>query len=569
MNSIVIKRISTDILVIGGGVAAIRGAFEADEQDANVLLVVKGNFCESGSTFYPLSPGWGMQASFGYADQHDSCNEHLKEVLNAGLGMCDQKLAEILVFEAPKRLIDLEKYGIAFKKVNGNYVQVTGCFSFRPRSFIAPDTNNIVIAFKNEIKKRNIQVIEKTMIISLLTHDKECVGAIGINEENAFIVIKAKSTIIATGGAGQLFLYNLATPDLTGDGYILALNAGAELLNMEFIQIGFGIVHPIKKGLFSERVLIYHPDIHNKNRQRFIEQYIPNDADYNKCLEVRSSHYPFSSRDESMYIDMAIYKEIKEGRGTEHGGVYVDFTDIPKEEIVNDPLINEWYNWLLSNGVDICKQPIEIAPHTHAFNGGIKINEKGETALTGLYACGEVAGGPHGADRLGGNMIAATQVFGARAGKYAAERAKDIKEVIINEEQVKNEYETMLQIMNQKTGYKPGEVLMKIQKVMWDNVLVSRNEKGLKGCIRELQQIWEEELLNLFIENNGRLSEIFEIRNLLQLGQIVANAALIREESRGSHYRSDFSYRDNEHFSKSILIKKEGSQIKYRLEDIV
>ncbi len=356
-------------------------------------------------------------------------------------------------------------------------------------------------------------------------------------------------------------MYNLATPDLTGDGYILALNAGAELLNMEFIQIGFGIVHPIKKGLFSDRALIFHPHIYNKDRQRFIEQYIPNDADYNKCLQVRSTHYPFTSRDASICIDLAIYKEIKEGRGTEHGGIYVDFTDIPKEEF-NDPLINEWYNWLLSNGVDICKQSLEVALCAHAFNGGIKINEKAEATLAGLYACGEVAGGPHGADRLGGNMIAATQVFGARAGKYAAERAKDIEEVIINEEQVKNEYENMLQIKNRKKGYRPGEVLMRIQKVMWNNVLVSRNERGLKGCIRELQQICENELPNLFSE--GRLSEVFEIRNLLQLGQIVANAALIRKESRGSHYRSDFPYTDDDHFSRSIFIRKEGTQIKYK-----
>ena len=160
MNSTALKKINTDILVIGGGTAGIRAAIEADEQGANVLIVVKGNFCESGSTFYPLSPGWGMQASFGYADADDSCNEHLKEILNAGLDMCDKKLAEIIAFEALKRLTDLEKYGIAFKKIDGNYIQVRGCFSARPRAFIAADTTNIVTAFKDEIKKRNIRVIE-------------------------------------------------------------------------------------------------------------------------------------------------------------------------------------------------------------------------------------------------------------------------------------------------------------------------------------------------------------------------------------------------------------------------
>jgi succinate dehydrogenase/fumarate reductase flavoprotein subunit len=163
MDFTTIKKINTDVLVIGGGAAGVRAAIEAGEQDANVLIVVKGSFCESSSTFYPLSQGWGMQASFGYADADDSSNEHLKEVLNAGLDMRDKKMTEILAFEAPGRLIDLEKYGIAFKKIEGKYIQVGGCFSARPKGFITSDTNNIVTVFKNEIKKRNVQVIEKIL----------------------------------------------------------------------------------------------------------------------------------------------------------------------------------------------------------------------------------------------------------------------------------------------------------------------------------------------------------------------------------------------------------------------
>jgi succinate dehydrogenase/fumarate reductase flavoprotein subunit len=203
---------------------------------------------------------------------------------------------------------------------------------------------------------------------------------------------------------------------------------------------------------------------------------------------------------------------------------------------------------------------LEVALFAHAFNGGIRINEKAETTLPGLYAAGEVTGGMHGADRLGGNMLANCQVFGARAGEFAAKRALTINDQITADGS--EEYERLARIREAKAGIDVTKTEKAIQEVMWRNVLVVRNERGLNECKMELERIMKHHLLDLCIQNEGELVHALEIRNMLDVGQILTTAALLRRESRGSHYRDDYPSRDDQDQMKSIIIRQEGEEIK-------
>ena len=560
--------ISTDVLVIGGGAAGIRAAIEANDNGADVLLVVKGKFAKTGSSFFSLVHGWGIQAVFKDTNLDDSTEKHLEEILEAGLGMCDVKLARILVEEAPQRVMDLKRYGIEFKKENGEFVQQVGCFSKKPRAIAASDMKNIRSTFRNEIIKRNIKVLENTMVFDLLTINNTCVGALCIKDNGDIIAIKAKSTILATGGASTIFKNNLNSPELTGDGQIMAINAGAELLNMEFIQFIYGIVYP-KKLLFAERVLEFCPKIYNRHNELYLEGYLPDSLEYEEVLKDRAKHGPFSSRSISKYFDIATYKEIMKRNCSEHGGVYIDLSAISNNKKMEKyPFTKDWIRWLFSQGIDPNSQILEIAPHAHAFNGGVRVNERAETKVKGLFAAGEIIGGPHGADRLGGNMMSLTQVFGARAGKYAAIRSKKIKEIPWNEESIKRKYSSITKLTKAKNGIKPDKIDEEIKRLMWENVAICRNEKGLSKCIEKLEEIGNKYISNIAAGNIKELKQAISVRNKLTLSKIIANSALIRKESRGSHYREDFPDIDNNEFNKCIIVEKEGEKILYKLESV-
>lgn len=271
-----------------------------------------------------------------------------------------------------------------------------------------------------------------------------------------------------------------------------------------------------------------------------MENYLP--LGYRRCLEIRSTHGPFSCEDDSRYLDLAIYKEIMNGNGTEAKGIYVDFRDLRKACLRENPLFKRWYAWLLKeSGIDIFQELIEISPLAHSFNGGVRIDEKASTCIDGLFAAGEVAGGMHGALRLGGNMVTATQVFGKRAGEYAGKRAKHIKELAIDKRQVDSIKETISDILQRKEGIVPNHIKQKIQGLMYENVFIAKTEEGLKGTLSELKRIEQEEIPYLFIENEDNLKDVFEVKNLLGVGMIVTKSSLDRRESKGSHFREDSS----------------------------
>lgn len=531
----------TDVLVIGGGLAGVRAAIEASKNSVKTILVVKDRLGKSGATV--RCGRCGISAALGYVDPNDSPDEHLKDILNAGLGMCDEKLARILAYEAPERVKELDRWGAMIEKE-----QILGCFHTRIRSLIprVPVLNPVI----DKLKETDVEVIEETMVYDLLVKNNECFGAIGIDKDDNVVIFLAKSVILATGGAGQLYKLNFNTSDLTGDGYAMAYRAGASLMNMEFMQFGVNTVYP---PLPDQRIWGIKPKVCNIYGEEFLQKYVPNNISISKVFEDRSWHYPFSTRDTSKYLDIAVQKEILKGNGTDDLCVFVDITSINKEDVKK---FEETYRVKITRyDSNILNEPIKVAPFHHAINGGMIINEYGESTVKGLFGCGEVITGPHGADRLGGNMMAACLVFGARAGKFAAKRASkalnnEFEGVIKEKEDVVNE------IVTRK--YSPlicEEIKKKIQEYMWRNCSIVRTEEGLKETLDLLSKLKEIEK-RIAITKRNKLKEILSIRNLIEVGILVVKACLLRKESRGSHYRDDYPEMKNE-YEKPIIIKKD------------
>jgi succinate dehydrogenase/fumarate reductase flavoprotein subunit len=399
------------------------------------------------------------------------------------------------------------------------------------------------------------------VITALLVQDGACSGAIGLTEQGEMLVFEAGATVLGTGGAGKLFLHNLNPPDITGDGYALGYRAGAQLVNMEFMQAGPSIVHPVH-NILNTWLLALHPRLTNVNGEEFLDRYLPPNWSLRQSLEARSAHYPFSVYDGSQYFDIAVQKELTEGKGTPHGGVFLDLSGCRPEDLPDTPRgrdvrrlfgitrdhIKEKFR------VDIAEQPIEVAIIGHAINGGLRIEPTAESTLPCLYAGGETAGGPHGADRLGGNMNLTCQVFGKRAGRSAGERARERGIPPVSSALTAAEAERLAKLQAQRGSLGPGQLKRWIQECMWRHLLVVRSDASIHACLVEVDGL-RGRMAEINVDGPAQLAGLLEVDNLLTVAEIMARAALMRTESRGSHYREDYPHRDDAHWEKSILTR--------------
>jgi len=562
------QTVSADVLVIGGGGMAGRAAIEASRQGARVAMVMKGEFGKSGTSAARVAEAAGYNVADGLLDPADNPEEHLKDILAAAAGTCDERLARIVAEDAPETLRELERMGVPFHMDGDRYLEVTGCFASRPRMHIIPGhAEPIVAAQRREILARGIPVHERTMITALLTQDGSCVGAVGLREDGEVVLFRAGATILGTGGAGKLFLHNLNPPDITGDGYALGYRAGAELVNMEFMQAGPSIVHPIH-NILNTWLLALSPRLTNARGEEFLAQYLPAGWSVRQCLDARSTHYPFSVYDGSQYFDIAVQKELTGGRGCRHGGVWLDLSGCRPEDLPDTPrgrdvrrLYGITREYIRKNyDVDIGEQPVEIACIGHAINGGLRIEPSGESTVPCLYAGGETAGGPHGADRLGGNMNLTCQVFGRRAGRSAAERAQARGVPSVAADLVGAEQERLLAVQAGRGALGPGQLKRRIQECMWRYLLIVRSDAGLRACLTEVERL-RGEAASLNAEGPTQLMGALEVDSLLTVAEIMARAALLRTESRGSHYREDFPQRDDAHWEKSIITRRVNGRL--------
>lgn len=532
-----------DVLVVGSGGAGCRAAIEARKYNLEVTIISKGLSFKSGCT--NLAEG-GYNAAFGYVDSEDSVDVHFQDTMKGGAYLNDMSLVRILVDEAQDRLVELESFGAIFDRQESGKLNQRpfGGQTFKRTCFQGDRTGHeMMMALKEEVIKQKIKTLDEVAITSLLmdSEKKKVIGVCGVSlRDTKFLIFKTKSVILASGGAGWLYPVTSNAIQKTGDGYSIAYESGADMLDMEQVQFHpTGMLYPdSRRGvLVTEAVRGEGGKLFNKNMERFMKKY--------------DERGELATRD---VVARAIYNEIMEGRGTKNGGVYLDVTHLPPE-IIEEKLETMLLQFL-DVGVDIRKEAMEVAPTAHHFMGGVRINPNCETNIKNLYAAGEVTGGVHGANRLGGNALADTQVFGKRAGESAAKNAQS-NEFEFNKKQVEEEEEKILDLFKEG-GIYPHEIKSELMRVMWENVAIIRNSEGLKHALMKIEEL-KQKISNMNVPIgtgfNKNLLDAIEIKNMLTVASLVTQSALIRRESRGSHYREDYPEIDDR-WNRSIVMNK-------------
>jgi len=557
MNSFQV--LETDVLVIGGGVTATRAAVSAYDEGAKVILVDKGIVGKSGGGPVAYSVTAALIRS------PDSPEILFQDMVKSGQGLNNQRLVRVFAEEvAQGKVLELEKFGIVFARTpDGNLsLRQMGGHS-HPRDIASFHAASMVNVLLSEVMRRNIKVMSEVMITRLLTEGGCVVGAIGLDKKSGdLIAFRAKATVLTAGGAGQAYGpggvsgYTTNLMEITGDSYAMAYRIGAELIDMEFVQSILALAYPeVYKGVLTGEPAAHNAKLYNSKRERFMERYDP-------------QRWEKTTKD---ILASSIFREVKAGRGTPHGGAWMDFSEAPPDSLHIFPYPFE------EMGIDPKKDWVEVMPAVHYFMGGVRINEKCETNIPGLYAAGEAAGGLHGANRLAGCSTADSNVFGARSGEYAALEARKMGRPGINWGEVAEEQRrilTLLKSHEKSLGMTPIKLKRKIQALLWDDVGVLRNEAGLQGVAGKLALIRREYEDNLRLRQhslrfNYELIEALEVSNMIDIVEIISRAALMRKDTRGGHYREDYPEKDDKNWLKNIAVRWEAGEMKLSTTSVV
>ena len=504
------------VLVIGSGGAGVRAAIEASTY-GDVVLISKTIVGKGGCT--PMAEG-GYNAVLR---EQDSCGIHFEDTMKGGAFLNDPELVKILVAESPQRMDDLIRWGAVFDVTADNKVAQRPFGGQRfPRTCYAGDRtgHEMMTTLVERLKGLPVETLAETTVIDLLKDSDRVIGACALDEKGDLITITADSTVLATGGGTRVFDISTNSASGTGDGYAIGYRAGAELIDMEMVQFHpTGAVFPYdaRGRLVTEAVRGEGGVLKNILDERFMKQYDP------ERMEL-------STRD---VVARSIATEINKGRGTKNGGVYLDVTHLPREQIENRlPVMLEQF---LTFGVDIRIEPMEVAPTAHHIMGGFRITQRGETTLPGLFACGESTGGVHGANRLGGNALADTQVFGKRAGEAAGMSEKRIKN--IDPRQIVAQRERLSRFLNGSVS--PAVVARELQLAMWIGAGIFRNANDLRSTLAKIMHLPASDLKAVSERN---LSECCTVQNMCLTATIICKSALLRPESRGAHVRTDICH---------------------------
>jgi len=542
-----------DVLIIGAGGAGLRAAIEALAAGARVAVVSKSLL---GKAHTVMAEG-GIAAAMANVDKADSWRTHFRDTMRGGKLMNNWRMAQLHAMEAPDRVRELEQWGALFDRTSdGDILQrAFGGHTFKRLCHVGDRTGlEMIRTLQDRGVQMGFDVFMECTIIRLLTDGKRVVGAFGYwREQGRFVVLKAKAVVMATGGIGKAYRITSNSWEYTGDGMALAYDAGAELLGMEFVQFHpTGMVWPpgVQGILVTEAVRGEGGILRNKNGERFMEKYDP------KRMEL-------STRD---VVARSIYTEVREGRGSEHGGAYLDISHKPAE-YVKQKLPSMYHQFKELADVDITKGPMEVGPTCHYVMGGIRVEgETGAASLAGLYAAGECAAGLHGANRLGGNSLSDLLVFGRRAGLAAAAYAGKASAAYANDAQIAEAEREMLAPFERGDGENPYSVHRDLQEVMQNLVGIFRVEEDMNKAMGELEKL-KERAARVRVEGSRLFNPGWHLTNdlksMLICSEAVTRSALARKESRGAHSRIDFPKLDEQVWGKQHnVISRDGESMR-------
>ena len=579
-----------DVLVIGAGGAGLRAAIEASAAGARVGLVCKSLL---GKAHTVMAEG-GIAAALANVDERDNWKVHFADTMRGGQYVNQWRMAELHAKEAPDRVRELEAWGAVFDRTkDGRILQRHFGGHKYPRLAHVGDRTGLemIRTLQDHGVHQGIDVHMEHTILSLLKDGDRVVGAFGYERERGrFKIFGAKAVVLATGGIGRAYKITSNSWEYTGDGHALAYEAGADLIDMEFVQFHpTGMVWPpsVMGILVTEGVRGEGGILLNKDGKRFMFESIPENyqahtADneeegWRYCQGHKDARRPpeLLTRD---HVSRCIVREIKEGRGSTHGGVYLDISWIKQKmpnaaEHIKRKLPSMYHQFKQLADIDITDEPMEVGPTTHYIMGGVRVDPDTQmTRLTGLFAAGECAAGINGANRLGGNSLSDLLVFGKRAGEFAAKFARENSQGDISKDQADVIARQALEPFDRNDGENPYEIQKDLQELMQDNVGIVRTETEMQDALKQLRQLNERANRAGVIghrEYNPGWQTALDLTNLLIVSEAIALTALEREESRGAQFREDYPDKD-ERFAKvnTIASKAADGSMQIRLEPL-
>ena len=562
-----------DVLVIGAGAAGMRAAIAASDEGANVCLVSKSLL---GKAHTVMAEG-GAAAALGNADERDNWKVHFRDTIKGGKHLNNWKMAKIHAEQAPERILELERWGAVFDRTKDGKINQRNFGGHRyPRLAHVGDRTGLEIIRTVQdrvIHQENIDIFMECTVANIITENSQAVGALAYYRNNGELVaIHAKAIVVATGGIGKAYRVTSNSWEYTGDGHSLAYLAGADLQDMEFIQFHpTGMVWPpsVKGTLVTEGVRGEGGVLLNNKGERFMFNYIPEAFAAETAKDEKEANDWLEGKEGAMrppelltrdVVAKAIMKEVKEGRGSPHGGAFLDIANRRDADYIKKKLPSMYHQFKELGDLDITKEPMEVGPTTHYMMGGITVDaETGASSLKGMYAAGEAAAGLHGANRLGGNSLSDLLVFGNIAGRSAANFALSTEEISVSKGKIKKTANAILDCFSEIKSENPYHLHQELQDIMEMHAGIVREEESLNEGIEKLKDLIgraENAKATGDRSYNPSWHLCLDLKNMLITSLAIAEAAKERRESRGGHTRLDYPEYDNELGSLNIIIRK-------------
>jgi succinate dehydrogenase / fumarate reductase flavoprotein subunit len=566
-----------EVLIIGAGGAGLRAAIEAASTGVSVGVVCKSLL---GKAHTVMAEG-GIAASMAHVDDRDTWRVHFSDTMRGGQYLNNWRMAQVHAQQAPDRVRELEEWGALFDRTkDGRILQRNFGGHKYPRLAHVGDRTGLemIRTLQDHGIHQGIDFYSEYTVVELLKDGDRIAGAVGYDREKGrFHVWKAPAVVLATGGIGRAFKITSNSWEYTGDGHSLAYRAGAELKDMEFVQFHpTGMVWPpsVRGILVTEGVRGEGGVLRNKDGRRFMFDDIP-DLYKNQTAEDEEEGWRYVTGNKDAHrppelltrdhVARCIVREIKEGRGSPHGGVFLDIAWIRErisksEAHIQKKLPSMYHQFKQLAGVDITKEAMEVGPTTHYVMGGVNVN--GETQMScvpGLFAAGEVAAGLHGANRLGGNSLSDLVVFGKLAGEHAVEWAKAHPSPTVDASQVEDACQEALEPLDRSTGENPYEIQQSLQDMMQEKVGIVRIEDEMAGALNSLAMLRSRaDTVSVpgNIEYNPGWHTAVDLQNLLLVSEAVTRCGLDRRESRGAHFREDYPAKDDGHANHNTIVAR-------------